>query len=81
LLVLVEKASFSKEFWSEFHGGGGGKRVESGPKIGPATGVTIGSSPILQSRIVSNVQFLTFSILIVDLNNQRYEVQVVDQDT
>jgi len=27
LLVLVGKASFSKEFWSEFHIGGGGKRI------------------------------------------------------
>jgi len=52
-----------------------------------AFGVTIGRSPIsfsnlvLQSRIVSNIQFLTFSILIVDLHSQRYEVHVVDQGT
>jgi len=28
LLVLVEKASFSKEFWSEIHSGGGGKSYD-----------------------------------------------------
>ena len=49
-----------------------------------AFGVTISRSPIsfsdlvLQSRIVSSIQFLTFSILHVDLNSQRYEVLVVD---
>ena len=43
-----------------------------------AFGVTISN---LESRIVSNIQLLTFSILIVDLNSQRYEVHLVDQGT
>jgi len=45
-----------------------------------AFGVTIGRSPIsfsnlvLQSQIVSNIQFLTFSILIVDFNSQKLQI-------
>ena len=33
------------------------------------------------SNRVQNIQFLTFPILIVDLNSQRYEVHLVDQST
>ena len=39
------------------------------------------SNLVLQSRIVSSIQFLIFSILIVDLNIQRYEVHPVDEGT
>ena len=47
-----------------------------------AFGVTIGRSPnsfsdhVFQSRIVSNIHFLTFSILHVDLISPQYEVLV-----
>jgi len=43
-----------------------------------AFGVTIGRSPVSFSNLelYQNIQFLTFSILIVDLNSQRYEVHL-----